>query len=45
MCLKLKEEITNPYAPISLIDDDFGIALELFLFASKIKRELCGVLD
>jgi len=45
MCLKLKEEITNPSAPISSIDDDFGITFELFLFASKIKKEVCGVLD
>jgi hypothetical protein len=27
LCLKLKEEITNPSAPFSLIDDDYGIAL------------------
>jgi hypothetical protein len=45
MCLKLKEEITNPFAPINLINDDFGIAFELSLFTSNIKREVCGVLD
>jgi hypothetical protein len=28
-----------------LIDDDFGIVFELSLFASNIKREVCGVLD
>jgi len=28
-----------------LVDDDFGIVFELSLFASNIKREVCGVLD
>jgi hypothetical protein len=28
-----------------LIDDDFRIAFELSLFASNIRREVCGVLD
>jgi hypothetical protein len=45
MCLKFKEETINPYAQVSLIDDDFGIAFELFLFASNIKKKVCGVLD
>ncbi len=45
MCLKSKEEIINPFALVSLIDDDFGIAFELSLFASNIRREICGVLD
>jgi hypothetical protein len=45
MCLKFREEITNLSALVSLIDDDFGIAFELFLFSSNIKREVCGVLD
>ncbi len=45
MCLKFREKITNPYALVSLIDDDYDIAFELFLFASNIKREVCGVLD
>jgi hypothetical protein len=45
MCLKFKEEITNPYALISLIDDDFGIIFELSLFASNVKRVVCHVLD
>jgi hypothetical protein len=40
------EEITNQFAwAINLIDDDFGIAFELSLFASNIKRKVCGVLD
>jgi hypothetical protein len=45
MCLKFREEITNLSALLSLIDDDSRIAFELFLFASNIKREVCGVLD
>jgi hypothetical protein len=46
MCLKCKEKITNPFAwAIDLIDDGFQIAFELSLFASNIKREVCGVLD
>ncbi len=45
MCLKFREEIINPSAPINLIDDDFGIAFELSLFVSNIRREVCGVLD
>jgi hypothetical protein len=43
MCLKFKEEITNPFAPINLIDDDYGIVFVLFLFTSNTKKEVCGV--
>jgi hypothetical protein len=39
------EKITNPPAQISLIDDDFGITLELSLFITNLKKEICGVLD
>jgi hypothetical protein len=45
MCLKFKVKITNQSTSVNLIDDDFGIAFELSLFASNIKREVCGVLD
>jgi hypothetical protein len=45
MCFKFKEEITNPSAPINLIDDDSGVAFELSLFASNKKKKVCGVLD
>jgi len=38
MCLKFKEEITNPFALVNLIDDDYEIAFELFLFTSNIRR-------
>jgi hypothetical protein len=43
--LKCKEKITNPLAQISLIDDDFGITLELSLFITNIKKEICSVLE
>jgi hypothetical protein len=39
------ENFINPYIPINLIDDDFGIAFELFLIASNIKKEVCDILD
>ncbi len=45
MCLKLGEEITNPFAPINLTSDDSKITFEFFLFTSNIRREVCGVLD
>jgi hypothetical protein len=45
MCLKCKEKVTNPLAQVSLIDDDSRIALELSLFATNIKKEICGVLE
>jgi hypothetical protein len=43
--LKCREKITNPLAQISLIDDDFGITLELSLFITNIKKEICGVFE
>jgi hypothetical protein len=43
MCLKFREEIRNPFAPINLIDDDSRIAFELSLFASNMKREVCKI--
>jgi len=45
ICLKFKEEITNPSTPVILIDDDLWIIFELFLFTSNNRREVCGVLD
>jgi hypothetical protein len=45
MCLKFREEITNPSTLVNLIDDDFGIVFQLFLFVSNIRRKVCGVLD
>jgi hypothetical protein len=43
--LKLQGKIANPFALVSLIDDDFRIAFELSLFVSNITREVFGVLD
>jgi hypothetical protein len=40
MCLKCKEEVINPLAQVNLIDDDFGIAFELFLFAINVKQDM-----
>jgi hypothetical protein len=45
LCLKFKEEITNASTLINSIDDDYGIAFELSLFVSNIRRKICGVLD
>jgi len=45
MCLKLGEEIRNPFPLVNLIGDDFRITFEFLNFISKIKREVCGVLD
>jgi hypothetical protein len=45
MCGKFNEEVTNPSTQVNLINDNFGIAFELFVFASNIKKELCGVLE
>jgi hypothetical protein len=40
-----KEKITNPFALVSLINNDYGITFELSLFASNIRKEVCDVLD
>jgi hypothetical protein len=45
MCLKCSENFTNPRAQVNLIDDDFKIAFELFLFATNIRKEVCDVLE
>jgi hypothetical protein len=45
MCLKFRQKIINPSTLVSLIDDDFGIAFDIFLFVSNIKREVYSVLD
>ncbi len=44
MCLKCGEEVINLPLEVNLIDDDFEIAFELFLFVTNIK-EVCGVLE
>jgi hypothetical protein len=45
MCLKCREEFTNPRAQVNLIDDNYGIVFELYLFVTNIKREVHGVLE
>jgi hypothetical protein len=45
MCLKFREEITNLFALINLINDDYEITFKFILFASNIRKEVCGVLD
>jgi hypothetical protein len=45
MSLKLKDKSRISFNLEDLINDDFAIALELSLFASKIRRKVCGVLD
>jgi hypothetical protein len=40
MCLKFKEEFTNPLTQIHSIDDEYGVVLKLVLFASNIKKEI-----
>jgi hypothetical protein len=42
---KAQKKITNPFALVSLINDDYEITFELSLFASNIRREVCDVLD
>jgi len=37
MCLKLEEEIRNPFALVNLIGDDSRITFGFFLFTSNIK--------
>ncbi len=38
MCFKNKEEVTYPPPQVNLIDDDYGIAFELYLFVTNIKK-------
>ncbi len=45
MCLKIKEEVTYPPPQVNLIDDDYGIAFELSLFVTNIKKKVCDVLE
>jgi hypothetical protein len=40
MFLTCKEKIKNPHAEVNLIDDDFEIAFDLFLFATNIQKEV-----
>jgi hypothetical protein len=41
----VKGEITNPPTEVNLIIDDYNIIFEFSLFATNIKKEVCGVLE
>jgi hypothetical protein len=45
MSSKLKEDVGIAQSLNQFMDDDFAIILELSLFISNIKKEVCGVLD
>jgi hypothetical protein len=46
MCLKCREEVTNPPTQVNFIDDCYnGIVFELSLFTTNIKKEVFGVLE
>lgn len=45
MSLKLKEEMKCPLILDTLIDDDLGFDIELWILAMNIKKEVCGVID
>jgi hypothetical protein len=40
---KIQGKIRNLVARVDLIDDDFRVVLELTLFTSNIKKEICGI--
>jgi hypothetical protein len=45
MSLKLKEEPKNAPSFQTLMEEDFGVALELTCLASNIRKDVCGILD
>jgi len=45
MCLKCREEVTNPFAKVSFSDDGSRIDFELFLFTTDIKKEICSIFE
>jgi hypothetical protein len=38
MCLKSREEVANPPAQVSLINDDFEIAFEFFFVSHQYQK-------
>jgi hypothetical protein len=40
MCLKFKENVTNPLIQINLINDDLKVVFELALLTSNIKEKI-----
>jgi hypothetical protein len=45
MSLKLKEQPKNAPSFQTLMEEDFGVALELICLTFNITKEVCGVLD
>ncbi len=45
MSLKLKEKPKNAPSFQTLMQEDFGVALDLICLASNIRKEVCGILD
>jgi len=45
MNLKLKKKMSHFLLLDALIDDDFGLNIELGTFATDIKKEIIGVID
>jgi hypothetical protein len=45
MSLKLKEKPKNAPSFQTLMEEDFGVALELICLVSNIRKEVCGVLN
>ncbi len=43
--LKMRDKVEISPTLNNLMDDDYGIALELFLLASNIKNQVYGVLN
>ncbi len=37
-------KVTNPFAQVNLIDDDYRIVFELSMFAINIMREIYGII-
>jgi hypothetical protein len=45
MSLKLKEKPKNAQSFKTLMEEDFGVIVELICLAFNIRKEVCGVLD
>jgi hypothetical protein len=45
MSLKLKEEPKNARSFQTLMEEDYGVALELICLVLKIRKKVCGVID
>jgi hypothetical protein len=43
--LKLKNELENAPSFQTLMEEDFGVALELICLVSNIRKEVCGFLN